>query len=1036
MNLKTVRGKYSPSILLTIGLTFALVISFLPCFVLTIPSLAQEVPHDSYAYILGVSVTPNYVFMLDESTIVLIGTLNDSSVVQVVDINDPYSGPHVLQTYPLVGRVTAVATNGFPVERIAVGTDQGDIVLFKVDGGKISALLHDIEGVDFAVKKLVVMKSGDNYKLAVLADEGGAGKGLCVSCQVYVFDENTGNALRIGPVIGNASLFFDKVYPQDITAALKVANGMYYYDASEFVVSWVPYKENFYVIEVNVTYLGAEKELIPGANALVEIVAYNETLNAVFRYGVNANDEGIAEVLVPIGYLANLTLKDISGRSYTIHIDPRTFPPGVMFTYVFLQLLSAPITYPASVFYKTPEFMLATIDILDVSAVPNGYSKTRNLTVKINPHSSGLSLVKGVNSPIYTLFYYDPEAGLSYLKVYDEAFTELSTTTDYVGKGAVAAGAFTFPDGKLVIVGYQDGRIKYYSLGEDGKTYNFFQELVLGGELTKFSAIPIAGTYYYFAYSKSGLQIVKTYPYQIPLLREGIKVSYGRDSSVDGDVLGNLKVAVVASSNNVTVIKGLDKIIEKNRPINLDTILAPTLYVSITVPEGEELNGTTVTLQYPGGEIIKNLTGEDNTVVFYNIIPFRNYTLLVNYPKPYIMPVRLSLYPTSFEDIYKQVTLNYKKYRIKINIQDNISGTLVAPYQVILDGNVVVESTKESQVELEMIFGNHTITVAPAEGFESVYNGVTKEIVATNDTEIDVVLARRKYPLEVMVIDTKSETPIAPLLVSVEGIQEKVISLGKSKAIFEVPYGNYTIVVSPLKGYEQVYETAYAKALVNKPTVITVVLDRKQYLVNISIKDTTVGFLAGEFDVYVNDTKVLSNVKGEANITLEYGVYEIKVKPSPEFESVYKESSPEIVKVTNDTAVEFPVGRKFYTITVYVFDDTGNPIKGAEVAFFSIDKGAYVSTLITDEAGTVYASMFYSEYRLDVSATGYFAKHETVKVDKDVEIKIVLQPEPITLIFRYMPVAVIVIIAGIAVIIVLKVRAKIVERLSQSEELF
>lgn len=1032
--MEVIKRKTSLPSLVIAGLIIISIFSLLVTLDNVYLTLAQDTLHDSYAYMLNLSISPEYVYVLNETFIMVIGSLNGSSVVQVLDISNPYVEPRVIQTYPLVGTVTAVATNGFPVERIAVGTDEGDVVIFKINGGKITGLLHAIKGTDFAIRKLIMMKSSSTYKLAILADESQETKGLCISCQVYIFDEDQGNAFRIGPIVGNATLSFDRVYPQDITAALVIGDGTYYYDASKFVVTWVPYQK-FYTVEVNITYLGPENELLPGTDALVEIVAYNQTLNVTFRYGVNADKKGIADVLVPMGYQVNLTLRDIQGKEYTLHVDPRTFPPGVTSTYVFIQLLNAPITYPATAFYRTPEYMLAAVDILDVSAVPNSYLRVKTLGVKINPQSSGISLLKGINSPIYALFYHDPETGLAYVRVYDEAFNELSVSTDYVGK-TIAKTAFTFPDGKLVVTGYEDGKVKYYKLEDNGKTYKFFQELVLGGSLVKFYAVPYAGLYYCIAYSTYGLQIMKTFPYQIPLLREGVKINYKKGDSIDGDVLGNLKIAVIVSKNEVTVVKGLDKVIEKNKPVDLDSISVPTLRLQVVIPEGEELAGTIVTLQYPGGVIIKNLTGDNNVVSFANIIPFRNYTITVNHPEPYITSAQINIYPTSFEDIFRQVILDYKEFKLKISVQDDVSGVLIAPYQIMLDDNVVMDNVWESQVELDVVFGNHTLTIAPAKGFENVYEEVVKEISVVSDTKVNVTLARKKYSLEVMVIDSRSETPIAPLLVNVSGLQEKIISFGGSKALFEVPYGNYSISVKPLKGYENIYEPVTTEVSVSKPTVLSVTVTRKHYIVNISVRDVTTGFLTGVFDVYVNGTKMLSGIKGQANITLEYGAYEIRVKPSPTFENVYKESFPELIKVTNDTSVEFSMSRKFYSVTVYVFDDTGTPIKNAEVAFFSIDKGSYISTLITDDAGAVHASMFYGDFRLDISATGYFAKHETVKVDKDMEIKIVLQPEPITLIFRYMPVAVIVIIAGIAVIIVLKVRAKIVERLSQSEELF
>lgn len=998
------------------------------------PFIAHAQPTSySYAYELNISLEPSYLYVLNESTVLVIGSANGSSVVQVLNIKDPYNLPRVLQTYPLIGEVTDVAINGYPVERIAVGTDMGDIVLFKVSGGRIEALLHAVEGTDFMVKKLLILRAGGAYKLAVLADEEARTyKGVCTTCHVYVFDESTGGALRIGPEVGNASTYFERVFPQDIAAALRVSNGMYYYDASTFVVTWVPYQE-FYRVVINVTYYN-ETEYVPGAGTLINVVAYNKTLDVQFHYGTNADDNGIAEVLVPVGFKANISVKDVYNRVYYWYVDPTTFPPGTTETYAYFELPKKPITFPAEVFYKTPEFQLAVVDILDVSSAPTTYNRITTLETKINPSATGLSLVRGEALGYYVLTYHDPDDGMFYLRVYDDSFKEVGMTSDYVGMKAEAEESFTFPDGKLVVSGFKEGKVKYYAYDEGTGTYKFLQELTLGGELKKMSIVPSAGSYYYIAYSTTGLHIVKAYPNQVPLLRTGTNIGYG-GGVADGDVLQNLKMAVIASGSKLTVVEGLDKLVEDGKPIDIDSIKAPTLYLTVTVPPQETVNGTVVTFAYPGGvrQYVLNETGE---LSFPNLIPYRQYSFAIVHPEPYLTTASFTIIPTTSGRIYKNVSLVYREFTLTLNVKDNTGTELLAPYMVMVDGETVIESSKDPSVGLTLIFGNHTISVQPAKGYEAVYDGVEESVFISSDTSLDAVLNRKMYTLEVMVIDTKSETPLAPIRVTVEGYQEKIIGFGGSKATFEVPYGNYTITLKPLEGYENVYYPAKTNTSVTKPTVVSVTLQRKSYLLNISIQDTTVGKLIGKFDVYVNGSKVLSEVGEFSNVTLEYGTYEILVKPVPTADNIYKAPGAAVVQLYNDTNISFTVQRKFYLLKVIVTDDTGNPFKGAEVTFYSIDTGSVVTTLLTDDTGTTMASLYYGDYRIDVKAGGFYETSKTVSLGKNTEVSIVLAPEPLTLLFRFLPVIIVALIAIIGVVLILKLRTKILERFSQPEELF
>lgn len=1012
-------------LLVVVGLTF------IPTTLATSNITIAEVTPIPYAYNVNISIKPVAVYMLTPREVFLVGVTKGSTVVEILNITDPFKPPEVIQSYPLVGNPTVVATNGYPVERIAVGTDSGDLVLFKVNGGRIYLLLHAVLGTDFAIRKLLILKGTKDYKLAVLAVEGKAPTGgVCTKCHVYVFDELSGGALRIGLNEGNASLTINNVLPQDISAALTVGEGSYYYDARKFVVTWLPAK--FYIILVNATYVSKNETIEPATHALVDIITYNKALREMYHYGVNLGRDGTAEIPVPWGFDANLTLTDVDGRKYSEHVEAPNVSE-VTKVYVSFKLSAPPVTAEATTLYKVPPYELATPHIINVDGAPNSFTAVTSLNdTRINPASSGLSLLKGVNSPNFVLYYYDPSSGEAHIKVYTSSFKALGEVTDYVGVKLNSLGAFTYPDEKIIITAYREGKIKYYTASNN--LYKFSYELTLGGTLNKVEIIPSTEGYYYVAHTSAGLQVVRTYPYQVPILRYGTWVNYAT-GSIDSDISGDLNYGVIAYSNHLVILRNIASLIRKGEPTNLESIMVPRLFVKVNLPEGLPANGTRIYLLYPGGTLEKTLR-KGNVAVFPSILPYKNYTLIINYSEPYVNRVILNITPTEYRDMHVTVNLTYKVYSLTLNVRDSVSGAeIIAPYDVLVDSKVVLKNVENSTVTLPVIYGNHTIAVKPANGYENVYEEFTTHVHVTGNTSINVTLVRKRYALNVVVMDKYSKRLLAPVVVEVAKGVSKIIGFGGTRASFILPYGDYVIRVTPLKGYSNIYVPATARVMLGKPSTVTLVLDRVRYTLNISIKDVTTGTLAGLFDVYVNESRVASGVRGFANVTLPYGVYIVSVTPEPKYASIYSAPRPQTVKVFNNTEVTFRLSRRFFKIKVIVVDDMGAPIKNAEVKFFSIDKGAYISTLLTDASGSVQGSLFYGGYRIEVNAKGFYPAQRDLILNKDTELTITLQPQLLTVIMRYSIVIIVVCIAAIAVIGVLKIRAKIAERLPK-EELF
>ena len=990
----------------------------------------------SHPYIieLNTSIAPESVFLLSRDEVFLVGECNGSSVAEILNVSNPYIKPQVIQTYPLMGSVTAVATNGYPVERIAIGTDKGDLTIFKVDGGKIYLLLHAVLGTDFQVNKLLVMKGSKDYKVAALVSETKRSGGVCTNCHVYVFDENSGNVLRIGPYEGNATLSIGNVLPQDMTAAIIVNEGNYYYDASHFVVTWLPY--NFYSLMINVTYRSTGGEIKPAAGALVELLAYNPSIRETFKYGVNLDRRGVTEIPIPLGYAVNITVTDVEGRKYYGHVDAITESSLVRKAYVSIVMNASPVTLDASLFYKTPPYELASPHILNVDKVPETFTFITSLNdARINPASTGLSLLKGGKSNYYILYYYDPASGSAYIRTYDSNYRFINEVADYVGKSLKSLGAFTYPDGRLVITAYDSGKIKSYSIDNDGVSH-FLYELRVGNNVRKFKVIPSSGTYIYITHTDTGLQIVRELPYQVPILRLGTRLGYG-EGAVDSDVSSDLNTVVIAYPNKLFVGENLKNVIMEGKPVDMDKFKAPTLTLHLLPPPHGTLNGTVVTMQYPGGKLIKEITAPSGAVLqFPNIIPGEKYTLIVNHPAPYVMTFQETITPQNYSDLNIYLNLAYKIYNVTVSVSDSITGEKpLTPYDIYVDNKLVASKVNVMKVTLPLIYGTHEIKVTPSKGYENVYESYSTTVTVPKTSEINATLKRIVYPVQVMVVDRYSKTLLAPILVKVKGVGSKIISFGGDKATFSLPYGNYTVIAEPIEGYDNIYLSASVRLSVTKPTTTSIVLERKSYTLNISIVDKTAGKVITPFNIFVNSTQVAASVKDFANVTLPYGVYTVSILPASGGEAVYNVPRPKEIELFNNSEVIFPLTRKFYKIKILVIDDIGSPIKNAEVTFYSIDKRAQITTLLTDSSGYVYGSLFYGGYKVTVNAKGFYTEEQDIFVNKDTELTIQLHPQPLTIIIRYLPVIAIVVIAVLAMFLALKIKAKIVERMPR-EELF
>ncbi|MEM1822432.1 MAG: hypothetical protein QXK60_06755 [Zestosphaera sp.] len=991
-----------------------------------------------YAYSVPVRIVGNLsvtkVLIINKSVVMVVASGPLRDYIALLDVSNPYTEAETLQLYPLVGRVTSFSTDGWPINRVSIGTDKGEVLLFSVSGGRIYKMLEAILGADFYVKKTAILRTqSGEYRVAALVSEGLPTTGACTSCYVYVFSEGSNGVLKIGNRVGNATTSYEGILPQDIAPLTIFNEASYYYDASSLVIAWIE-RGDFVTLVFNVTYWSGDV-LLPASNALVEVIAYNPELGLTYRYGFNANEKGVVEIPVPRDLIAQVTVWDIYGRNYNYTYDTSFLPPYADRVYITTFTLNAPpITTPASAYYRTPEFLLSNLEVLDVSDAPENFTSLGFIDFKIMPTASGLSFLKGVNDTEYLVTYHDPEDNYLKLIRVNTSLKKTSLTMEYAGTGTKLSSALTLYDGSLAVLVLGDGRIKVYSLVENvaGRAYRLLNTYTAGGKVNKVKIFPGSENQAIFLETSEGLQVLRLTPYLTPLLRRDLVLNFAEEPYVDSDMLSDFSAGVTCGGDKLTILRNLDLIVG-GEPISLESFKAGKAVVKVVPPGNESVTEALVTFKYPGGSLTKT-PSKEGVVVFDNILPNITYEILVTHSKPYVNPAEAFVEVSTFRDVYLEVPLTYKEFTLYLSVTDSVSGDLVAPYSVIVDNKTVIPSSTSRYAEVRVLYGAHVLRVGPAPGFESVYEPFETALLISENQSVEVTLFRKIYLLEVRVEDSLTGKLIAPVEVEVEGNVQTVDPVS-ARAYFVLPYGDYTVYVRPLEGYEAVYRPTTMNLTLASPTTRVVRISRNTYTLSLSIRDATINILRGTFDVFANDTRVASDVTQNVSVALPYGSYTLQVRPTSRHEVAYNPSQTILIKLTNNTSLNIPVTRRYYNLRVRV-QEGETPIKNAEVRFYSLETGNLITTLNTYEEGFVETKLFYGDIRIEVIASGYFDEIRAITLDRDTDLPVYMSPQPTTLFFRYLPIIAVIIIAALAVYGTLKLRTIIYQRLRKEETLF
>lgn len=873
-----------------------------------------EIPHPIvFRYDFNFTIVD--VLTLNITHSVLVVSYGGYSAVIVVNLVDPVGGARIEQSYPLAGKVTAIAVDGYPPTRFAVGSDRGEIYLFRIGGGRLYKLLHLIQGADFRILSLFVARAADRYKLIATVSEGYP-TGLCTNCYVYVFDENLLGAFVISPhVTTTVTGYYKRVYPQIAVPAKVYTPSGYYYKADSVALFWAPYIDTV-VAELNISQLVNATAIEPARGALIEISVLDPVTRVIRVYGWNADEGGRAFVPIPRGYLANVTVVG-STRKFLLKENVNTTAIAKRFKIeaVIPEKVSIDL---AEEIYGLPFFAKYYIDFLDLTGAPESYRVLRSLDKEFYPT---VSLPQFIG---YGGGYIIAITNRSFLEIYDLDHTlglrsRVPIGVEYLGMAPPSIVDVIACSRDNVIIGFSDGRIKHYVFNSLRNSYDFAQAIVTLGSLVRM--VPLSNSSY-FTFSTRGVQIVVLTPFQLPILRTGLQAEFSVEGLVSASALPGAELVALATPSSLYTVINLNRAITVPIPVNLDNYRAPSLIVKVLPPvTREQVGGSRVILRYEiegkEREIAKTLT-RDN-VTFANVVPGMRYSILVIPPRDYIhnytTVVDVPYCEERCRDVVIQAKLRYRDFAVKLILRDEFGGALLGRIRVVIDDKVYSYVALEG-LDVRLLYGYHNVTI---ESLDRYYQTLSTRIRVEADAELIFVLERARYNLTIVLTDELTRRVADPrFTVYINGSahypnQASILSV-------TIPAGATNITAAPFREISSIYRSYSATVIVNRSSTIEVVIGRAMYRLTILVLDElTKQEIFIKASIRINGTDKYRDIHLPRDIYLPCAYYVIEVIPVEEYVSIFSIGVTELL-LDSDGVASIVMPRNTYILDVFFRD--------------------------------------------------------------------------------------------------------------------
>ena len=946
----------------------------------------------AYTVDLGsLGMEARYIVALDPSRVAIAGTIGEVGAVAVVDLSDPYAGPRLEDLYPLTGGPTYVGADGFPQTRVVVGSDRGELLVFRVDGGRLAKHLYAVLGADFYVNKVYLARDAvGRVRVVALVSERGPRTYPCTTCYIYVLDEEASGVLRIGPTVGNATAlgrYLEGMYVQDVAPLAVHTERGFYWDASRVLVTYIPSK-NVVRFSLNVTYVEDTVEK-PASGVLVEVTVLTEG-QAPMTYGVNANENGLALIPVPVDpartTYVNLTIRNYLGA--IIWFYRYTFSPK-QFKYlpdeIPLPKVTLPTQFydsrPASKVYGVPDFLKVQLTLYDMTPAPSSCTTVASANFLLDPTVDSAVLVSGSREAELKIVYSDSTKGYVYVvtaALVGATLRRVASIEDYVGLGARVADVATYTDGSYLLVGLSDGRIRVYVRYAESYSLRYVYPMV--GEVRRITPLPQLPGYSYAVVSSAGIQVLRVLPYPLPVFRNVTALYASAPTYLDGDVLADLTSVFMLERGRVTVIRNGALALERGLAVPISSIVARTVALGVVMPGNESLERTVIRFSYPGGEVLLR-PPQNGTLELRNIVPGVAYRIDIFPGLPYVQNASLTFTlregdvieilaaeslrtPVRVVGLGVLAELLYREFTLRLVLRDDVSGLkLAAPVDIYVDGRALIRSSVATVHELSLLYGEHVVEVVPSRGFEAVYTPASVRVYVSDNVELALELKRTRYPVTILLLDDiTTSAPVVPVVLQVLNTSITAPS-GREQVDLVLPYGEYLLAVKPASGYERVYEEL--TTVIRVPAEVTVVrLSRRVYSVYLSVSDPYSGATVAPLGMYLNGSLV-GTLAGATTtrLNIPYGVWNITVAPLKGYEGVYEVTS-RVIEVYGDSSLSITVPRVVYPLLVELVDPYGRLLTPVTI---SIEGPTTYGYFLEPPASSVFVTLPYGNYSIYVS---------------------------------------------------------------------
>ncbi|MBS7642084.1 carboxypeptidase regulatory-like domain-containing protein [Candidatus Bathyarchaeota archaeon] len=407
------------------------------------------------------------------------------------------------------------------------------------------------------------------------------------------------------------------------------------------------------------------------------------------------------------------------------------------------------------------------------------------------------------------------------------------------------------------------------------------------------------------------------------------------------------------------------------------------LDVSLTDPTGVSITGANLTIAGMGMEIY-------TTTPSRLLLPVGSYTIVVDHIDIGKASIDIRLASDLCLEVDSRILVQ-PMYPLIFNVYDERSIDIKPEsYRVEVEGRLGFNvSTTLTPVNPILVLPRDTYNVKVYADHYKSYNATVR---LTSSVNLSIPLTPEYYRLALTVGSWLDEFigRASVELWWMDKLYGYTYTSARGEAVFTAPYGDYI-----LKIQANHYNPKAIPIRLTDDTVTIISLDPTIYTLTASIKGYDGTPLFGSVRIY-RAGKLYSEASftdGLLRAPLPYGSYRFEF-----ISSGWRRYSVDLV-IPDKLSLEAILQPETYTLTITVVDDVDKPLEGARITI----SGPESLASYTDSYGIFRRELIRGRYTVTVSMDGYKPTTTYIDLSESKQILLRLQPEFITILWRYLP---------------------------------